>query len=104
MIIRKCLLPNYRGDGDDYDEKITAWRPAVLIMAVAVTCNPTPLGRIIGITVVTAIKHYFNKKSEVQIPALSNPETVGDRSDKKFKGIIQKRINTNKLNNIGNKE
>ena len=82
MIIRKCLLPNYRGDGDDYDEKITAWRPTVL----------------------TAIKQYFNKKSEVQIPALSNPETVGDRSDKKFKGIIQKRINTNKLNNIGNKE
>ena len=59
---------------------------AVLIMAVAVTCNPTPLGRIIGITVVTAIKHYFNKKSEVQIPALSNPETVGDRSDKKIQG------------------
>lgn len=72
-------------------------------MAIAVTCNPnpTPLGRIIGITVLIA-KHYFNKKSEVQIPALSNPETVGDL--KKYKDIIHKRINTNKLNNIGNKE
>lgn len=71
---------------------------AVLIMPVAVTVavTCTPLGRIIGITVVIAIKHYFNKKSEVQIPALSNPETVED--------IIHKRINTNKLNNIGNKE
>ncbi len=78
---------------------------AVLIMAVTGrACNYTPRGRIINATVALVIKHYFNKKSEVQIPALSNPETVGDRSDKKFKGIIQKRINTNKLNNIGNKE
>ena len=76
---------------------------AVLIMAVAVTCNPkpTPRGRIIGFVVIS-IMHYFNKKSEVQIPALSNPETVGDL--KKYKVIIHKRINTNKLNNIGNKE
>lgn len=74
---------------------------AVLIMAVAVTCNPnpTPLGRIIGITVLIA-KHYFNKKPVVHMPDLSNPETVGDL--KKYN--IHKRINTNKLNNIGNKE